>query len=137
MSSPRMLLSVLVVLASLGSAAAQDTIGNRLAAAERYARVADLDSMITASMQETAKNFPAASQGRVLAHLNRQIDRPRLRNAMLNSMVQVFNVDELNALANFYGSAEGQSVLKKFPQYMGAIMPILQDEMTRAVNAMR
>ncbi len=47
-------------------------------------------------------------------------------------MVRTFTARELDALANFYGSPEGQSALAKFGQYMAALMPTMNEEMSRA-----
>jgi hypothetical protein len=51
---------------------------------------------------------------------------------MLASMAKHFTVDELNALADFYGSREGRSAMKKFGAYMADIMPVIEQEMTKA-----
>jgi len=49
-------------------------------------------------------------------------------------MVRHFTVRELNALADFYGSPEGRSVMNKFGSYMADITPALQQEMLRAIK---
>jgi hypothetical protein len=51
---------------------------------------------------------------------------------MLNAMVKNFTADELNALADFYGSPVGKSAMAKFPGYLGDVMPGLLAEMRRA-----
>jgi len=50
------------------------------------------------------------------------------------SMVKTFTTDELNALANFYGSQHGASAMKKFGVYMGQVMPAIQQEIQRAIQ---
>jgi len=41
-------------------------------------------------------------------------------------MVKMFTTEELNALADFYGSTAGQSAMKKMPEYFAEIFPFLR-----------
>ena len=52
------------------------------------------------------------------------------------SMVKTFTTDELNALANFYGSQHGASAMEKFGVYMGQVMPAIQQEIQSAIQQM-
>jgi hypothetical protein len=47
-------------------------------------------------------------------------------------LVKYFTPDELEALADFYGSPVGKSAMQKFPSYMAAMMPTLEREIRRA-----
>jgi hypothetical protein len=60
----------------------QDTIGTRLAAGERYAVVADLDSMWMGSINELAKNYPTNQQKAFVAYMQRSTDTNRLHNLL-------------------------------------------------------
>ena len=115
-------------------AIAQDTIGNRLLAAEKYAATSDIGEMLNGAIAEAAKNIPKNERKKFILETARNIDIPRLRSLMVNAMVQVFTVDELNLLTEFYGSPTGQSIMKKFPEYMGAVMPFMQDELKKAAE---
>ena len=57
-----------------------------------------------------------------------------LERAALASMAKHFTVDELNALADFYGSREGRSAMKKIGAYIADVMPVIQQNMTKAQN---
>ena len=57
-----------------------------------------------------------------------------LERAVVSSMVRHFTVRELNALADFYGSPEGRSAMNKFGAYMADVMPVIQQEMERAMD---
>jgi hypothetical protein len=57
-----------------------------------------------------------------------------LDRIVLDALVKTFTTDELNALADFYGSKQGRSAMQKFGIYMGQIMPAMQAEMRRAAQ---
>lgn len=109
-----------------------DTYGNRLAAAERYLQVASMKDMMRDTIVETAKNLPEKVGVAYVSLMNKHIRVEILERAALASMAKHFTVDELNALADFYGSKEGRSAMKKFGAYMGDVMPVIQQEMGRA-----
>jgi hypothetical protein len=108
-----------------------NTYGNRLAAAERYLQVASMKDMMRDMIVETAKNFPEKIRGAYVSLMNKHIRVEILERAALVSMAKHFTVDELNALADFYGSKEGRSAMKKIGAYMGDVMPVIQQEMGR------
>ncbi len=108
-----------------------DTYGNRLVAAERYLRVANMKDMMRDMIIETAKNLPEKIRGAYIALMNKHIHVEVIERVALASMVKHFTVDELNALADFYGSKEGRSAMKKFGAYMGDVMPVIQQETGR------
>jgi len=108
-----------------------DTYGNRLAAAERYLQVASMADMMRDTIAGTAKNLPKEVREPYIALMNKHIHVEILERAALASMAKHFTVDELNALADFYGSKEGRSAMKKFGAYMGDVMPVIQQEMGR------
>ena len=115
-------------------ASAQDSIGNRMAAAERYAAVADIEKMMNDSIRTIAQSFPANQREDVIAKMRREIDIQWLRNLMINSMVQIFTVEELNALADFYGNSVGRSIVRKMPAYFAAFMPAMQQRLIDAAR---
>ena len=53
----------------------------------------------------------------------------------LNALAKNFTVGELNAMVAFYGSPEGKSASKKFGPYMAEVMPQIQQEIKKAVDA--
>ena len=115
-------------------ASAQDSIGNRMAAAERYAAVVDFEKMMNDMILGVAQNFPANQREDVIAKMRREIDLQWARNLAINSMVQVFTVEELNALADFYGSPVGRSIVQKTQAYTAAFMPALMQRLKDAAR---
>jgi hypothetical protein len=135
----KILLSIAVVIAigSLswnGQAKAQDSIGNRLLAAEEYAETTDIKKMLDDAIAEMAKNVPSKDRETFIRNVTGSINAHKLRSLMVNAMVQVFTVEELNMLTGFYGSTIGKSIMEKFPIYMAAFMPTLQSEVKKAAG---
>ncbi len=111
-----------------------DTSENRMAAAQRYLRVVPIQSLFDDALDQIFKSaqWPISKQ-RFFAEFTGRLDVPMLEAAMLESFTRRFTVDEIHALAQFYGSAEGQSVMSKFGAYMADLLPVIQAE-TRRVN---
>ncbi|MCI0564774.1 MAG: DUF2059 domain-containing protein [Nitrososphaera sp.] len=109
---------------------AQDTIGNRLAAAERYADTFDFQAMLDDTFRQMAANLPANDRNKLL-QATQNVDWSWMRNLAITSMIQVFSAEELDALANFYGSDIGRSILGKFPKYMATFQPAMQQRVIK------
>jgi len=111
-----------------------DTPGDRQAAAERYLDVAPMDSIMRDMIEKTSQNLPEGQRKQFVELMTKYVRVSVLERAALSSMVRHFSVRELNALADFYGSQEGRSAMKKFGSYMADVMPVIQQEMARAVK---
>ena len=121
-----LILGVSLLVASGGIGYAQDTSGNRLEAAYRYVRTSDVLKMMNEIVEQFALNLPENRREAFIQFMSESLDIQMLESVMVTSMVQHFTVNELNALADFYGSPEGVSIMKKFPAYMATAMPMLQ-----------
>ena len=64
--------------------------------------------------------------------MTKHLDLGKLRLILRDSMVKNFTAEELQALANFYGSPIGRSAMKKFGQYMVDAMPHVRSLMADA-----
>lgn len=111
-----------------------DTFGNRQAAAERYLAVAPMDSIWRDMIGKTAENLPESQRKSYVNYMTKYFRIGVLERAVVSSMVRHFTVRELNALADFYGSPEGRSAMNKFGAYMADVMPVIQQEMERAMD---
>ena len=114
-----------------------DTYGNRMAAAERYLQVVSMKDMMHNTIIETAKNVPEEYRSLYIQLMTKHINVPVIERAALASMTKNFTVEELDALATFYGSKVGQSAMGKFGAYMGDLMPALQQEIIKTQESMR
>ena len=116
---------------SEGGAASLDA---RRAAADRYLAVVPLDGIITSSIEQLARRMPEARRQRFLDLTTRLFRKDWINGVARESLAKHFTVQEMDGLARFYGSPEGQSIMKKFGTYMADVLPAIQQEVLRAVR---
>jgi len=131
-----MTLCLAVALASAGSAwAAPDTRENRLAAAQRYLETTPIEGMFDKIIDQMAKSGQIPmDQTELMAEFTARLDIAKLKTVTLAAMVKHFTADELNAMADFYGSAAGRSVVRKMGAYMADVLPVIQTETVRVMQ---
>ena len=93
-----------------------------------------MDSMMRDAIDKTSENLPEGQREPFMEFMTKYIRLNVLERAAVSSMVRHFTVRELNALADFYGSPEGRSAMKKFGSYMADVMPVIQQEISRAIE---
>jgi len=113
---------------------AKDNASSRQAAADRYLKVVPMSKMLDDTFAEIAKQVPQDQRVQFVAQMKATVRADVLERIARESMVKTFTTDELNALANFYGSQHGASAMKKFGVYMGQVMPAIQQEIQRAIQ---
>ena len=113
-------------------AMAGDTIEERNKAAERYLNVMPMKKLLDDLTVEMAKRIPEEKREQFINLMNKHLDAGQLEKITKNSIVKIFTADEINALADFYGSEVGKSAMKKFGIYMAEIMPHIQKEVIKA-----
>jgi Uncharacterized protein conserved in bacteria (DUF2059) len=113
-----------------------DTNPNRQAAALRYVKAVDTRKMLNSIAMQMATLLPKDKQSEFLGYIkNMNIDR--FEAIMVSAFVQHFTAEELAALADFYGSKNGQEILRKMPAAMGTALPAIQVMMRDLVNQYR
>ena len=125
---------VATVLLSLAWSAGADSEQERVAAARRYIEVAQMAKITDDIVNELAKGFSGEQREKFVAFMHTAVRPEVLEQAAMASMVKVFTAEELNALADFFGSPLGRSAMDKFGLYMADIMPVIQQEMFRALS---
>jgi hypothetical protein len=110
-----------------------DTPQTRRAAAERYAKAADVPKLLRDMVDGMSPNLPIEHRNNFRTLMLQNTRAEVIEAAMVVAMVKHFTTTELNALADFYGSEVGRSAMGKFGAYMGDVMPLLQAEMARAM----
>lgn len=132
------IVTALVLLwTTAGVASAEDDLAARQAAAARYLSVVPLAKMLDDMYDAVATNIPPDQREEFKKKMSRVVRLDALERITLDALVQTFTVDELDALAEFYGSKHGASAMKKFGAYMSAIMPPLLQEMQRALRELQ
>jgi hypothetical protein len=110
-----------------------DTPDNRRRAAERYLQVVTPEDLMRDTAEKVATNLPETKRKRFLDTMTKRLDFETINEVMIRSMVNRFTVREIDALANFNGSPEGKSVMKKFGLFMADVAPTIQAETTKAL----
>ncbi len=125
----------LLVLAVPTFAADQaDTPATRREAATRYAKVADLEKMLTLGLEVGAQRFPSEERAAVVALFKKHLRIDAIEELMVASLVKNFTTAELDALATFYSSGPGKSAMEKMAPFMQTMMPVLQAEIMETVK---
>jgi hypothetical protein len=109
-----------------------DTPENRRQAAEAYLRIVPPEDLVRDAAEKVAESLPEAQRTSFMTAMTEDLDWNRLNAAMVDSMVNRFSLAEIEALAKFYGSAEGKSVMKKFGLYLADVMPVVQEAAGKA-----
>jgi len=123
---------LLVSILSVNIALASDTIAERNKAADRYLQAMPIQKIMDDSTEAVSKNIPQGKRDAFVKKMHELIDIKELEKITKEAMVKTFTAEELNALADFYGSKIGKSAMKKFGTYMSEIMPHIQQELIRA-----
>ncbi len=115
------------------TAAVADTPRNRLAAAQRYLKAVPPMEMVKENVDQLAARLPEDRREEFREALAKVLESERMEKITLDAIVKHFTVREINALAAFYGSAEGRSIGKKFSAYMADVMPLIQEEVSKTL----
>lgn len=124
---------VVISIFYCGSAFAGDGVEERRSAAIRYMNVVQMAKMLDDSFLEMSKQFPEEKRASFMASMKSMVNIESLESIALDAMVKTFTVEELNALADFYGSDVGRSTTEKYGKYTAEFMPALQKELFRAM----
>ena len=116
--------------------AEDDSLEARKAAADRYFQAVPMESMMHDMTVEVSKTLPDDQRAIFENVLMKKLRIDLLEEAAREALIKHLTAPEINALAAFYSSKEGRSVMKKMGKYMAEIMPVLQRELIAALNTM-
>lgn len=103
-------------------------------AAQRYMQAFDQTAMLRDGVKQMAAQLPANQRAKFTETINKTLSGPELERITLDLLLKRFNQPELSALADFYETAEGQSIIDKMPLFMADLMPIMQQKMIQALQ---
>ena len=126
------LISAVLSLANL-SGLAQDTTASREAAADRYLKTVTIAKLLDDTFNEFSKQLPLEQRAQFIRDMKKAVRADFLERVIRQAMIKAFTADELNALADFYGSKHGSSVMLKF----GAVMSAFEAEVQRDVKELQ
>jgi hypothetical protein len=111
--------------------------GDRRAAAEAYARVVDYRLLIEKAATRRAAELPAAERQTFIAFVTEEVDFDMTRFYAISAMVDLFEADELEALASFATTPQGRSALAKLPALGSILIPIVERQIEDAEREFR
>jgi hypothetical protein len=126
-------LALALILASSPAGAQSD----RRAAAEAYARVVDYPLLIEKAATRRAAELPAAEREAFVEFITDQVDFDMTRFYAISAMVDLFEADELEALASFATTPQGRSALAKLPALGAILIPIVERQIEDAERDFR
>jgi len=131
------ILSLCSVFFVAGVAVAQDSYEKRVQAAKRYLAVSPPEKMMADVVEKIASSMPPTQREQYQKLMRQHLDVKKIESIVEEAMIKHFTTAELNALANFYGSREGRSVMQKFGTYMADVMPAIQQEVILATQKLQ
>ena len=121
-------IALAVAVASASTSAQSD----RRAAAEAYAHLVDYPLLIEKAATRRAAELPATEREAFLKFVTDEVDFDMTRFYATSAMVELFEVDELKALASFAATPEGRSALAKLPALGAILTPIVERQISDA-----
>jgi hypothetical protein len=128
LSSAYCALALVALLTSL-PASAQD---GRRTAAESYAQVVDYRLLIEKAAMRRAAELPTSERHAFIEFISQEVDAEMTRFYAISAMVDLFDADELEALATFAAIPEGRSALAKLPALGTILTPIVERQIADA-----
>jgi hypothetical protein len=107
---------------------------DRRSAAEAYARIVDYRLLVEKAATEKAKELPFSDREAFVDFVTREVDADMTRFYATSSMVDLFEADELHALASFAATPEGRSALAKLPALGAMLNPIIERQIEDAAR---
>jgi hypothetical protein len=128
-----------VLLALTGSAfagdALSDTPENRAKLADEYLKEVPVKDLMDDITERLSATVTENKREEFKSMLTKHFDLDALVAAEKESLAKVFTVGELNAMIQYQSTPEGKSSMKKMGIYMADLMPVIQTELKKAIQA--
>jgi hypothetical protein len=128
-----------VLLALTGSAFAGDVLSdtpeNRAKVVDEYLSLVPTKELVDDMTERLAATVPEDKREAFKSMLTKHFDLSALLAAQKQSLAKIFTVGELKAMIAYQSTPEGRSSLKKMGAYMADMMPVVQAELQKAVQA--
>ncbi|KAA5607643.1 DUF2059 domain-containing protein [Roseospira marina] len=108
-----------------GAVALEDTAANRRAQAQRYEAAMPVSVSLENSLQRVAHMMPPEHRPGFIAFARARLDETQLRDTVMVVLTETFTADELQAMADFFGSSVGQSVAGKMGRFKDRVVPLM------------
>jgi hypothetical protein len=135
--APVLMLAALLLAAAPAPAALAltDTPSNRRTQAERYEAVMSVRDALETSTLRVARMLPREHRQGFIDFAMVHLDHDSIRATVLVVLTETFTANELQAMADFFGSPVGRSVAGKMGVYTERVMPLMMMKVREAATA--
>ncbi len=109
----------------------------RLEAAKRYAETTNFPKLFQEMTDGVARTLPPEKAEAFRSFMGSMVEDGALEKSTIILMAKHFTTEELNALADFYGSEMGKKILSKFGPYMTEVNLVMKEFMIKALKDFR
>ena len=129
-------LSLVLAVGCTGMAAAQtdDSPEARIQAVERYFKEVSIRELMSDMTREVSKQLPPESREAFENTLLRNLRMDVVETAAKQSLARHLTVAEMDTFTEFMQRPEGKSAMAKMKFYMADLMPVIQQELVRAIK---
>jgi len=113
---------------------ATDDLASCVKAAEKYAAMSNMDDLLQQTIQQAAASVPADHRQEFIKIMSQGFSVKEVLSISIDAMIEIFTTAELETMAEFYGSPQGRSIMKKLPQYIALIMLKMQEKMMSVIK---
>lgn len=85
------------------------------------------------AIDKVAQQLPLADQDSFKAAMRRAVKFDQLEQESITAMVDIFTLEELTGMVEFYGSAHGRSITAKTQAYQDRISPVYTQMLDKAL----
>jgi hypothetical protein len=111
-----------------------DNQENRTAVAKQYLEIMPIKDLLHGVGSRVMQSLPEPKRQAFMKVMESPDIEQLAYRITLDGLVKNFTVGELNAMVAFYGSADGQSAIKKFGPLMSEVMPQIQKAVKKALE---
>jgi hypothetical protein len=102
---------------------------------DEYLSLVPTKDLVNDMTERLAATVPEDKREAFKSMLTKHFDLDALLAAQKQSLAKIFTVGELKAMIAYQSTPEGRSSLKKMGAYMADMMPVVQAELQKAVQA--
>ncbi len=105
--------------------------------AERMHEIRPARAQIDDAIDSISKRLPASERGKFLVSVRDAIDYEQIERHSIESMAEVFTVEELEAMVEFYSRPVTRNISDKFSEYHQLMQPEIVRMLDKAMMEMR
>ena len=110
-------------------------LSKKLTLAKEYSKIAPVDVEVNNAIEGLILNVPKENRILFKSILERNINTQRVQSASEMALAEIFTLEELKAMVDFYSTEEGKSVRSKMPDYQERLKPVLEQMVRDALQS--